>query len=297
MAVTIKLRRATSTEWNSINPVLRSGEPGYETDTKKLKIGDGSTVWTNLAYLGGDNVVIDFEEIQDNLSNFLIAGSGISFNYDDDNDTLTISSSEVSFVNISNYGNNRLLTSTGTNTGINAESNFTFDGVKIRQSAGDFASDGDSQHIVYVLRRETSSIFGNTAASVVLTTDGNVGSSVNSMRIPHNTTWTFDIKLSAFNISTGDTAWWIFRGGAKCDSTGSINFIGSTITETDSEGSMVSADAHLIITSYDQEVLSIEVTGITGQDIRWSAVANISQVSWGNEYYPVVQSLYANLIP
>lgn len=46
----IKLRRDTAANFTSKNPVLGIGEPAYETDTKKLKIGDGSTAYTQLAY-------------------------------------------------------------------------------------------------------------------------------------------------------------------------------------------------------------------------------------------------------
>lgn len=46
----IKLRRDTAANFTSKNPVLGIGEPAYETDTKKLKIGDGSTAYTQLTY-------------------------------------------------------------------------------------------------------------------------------------------------------------------------------------------------------------------------------------------------------
>lgn len=46
----IKLRRDTSANFTSANPVLGIGEPAYETDTKKLKIGDGTTAYTQLEY-------------------------------------------------------------------------------------------------------------------------------------------------------------------------------------------------------------------------------------------------------
>lgn len=46
----IKLRRDTSANFTSKNPVLGIGEPAYETDTKKLKIGDGTTAYTQLPY-------------------------------------------------------------------------------------------------------------------------------------------------------------------------------------------------------------------------------------------------------
>jgi len=46
----IQLKRATAASWTSNNPVLYVGEIGFETDTKKLKIGDGTTAWTSLTY-------------------------------------------------------------------------------------------------------------------------------------------------------------------------------------------------------------------------------------------------------
>lgn len=49
----IKLRRDTAANFTSKNPVLEIGEPAYETDTKKLKIGDGTTAYNNLDYFAG----------------------------------------------------------------------------------------------------------------------------------------------------------------------------------------------------------------------------------------------------
>jgi len=54
MAVRIQFRRGTAAEWTSANPTLAAGELGYETDTAKFKLGDGSTAWTSLDY-GGIN--------------------------------------------------------------------------------------------------------------------------------------------------------------------------------------------------------------------------------------------------
>jgi hypothetical protein len=47
---TIKLRRDTSTNWTSVNPILSSGEGGLETDTNNLKYGNGTTHWNDLSY-------------------------------------------------------------------------------------------------------------------------------------------------------------------------------------------------------------------------------------------------------
>lgn len=81
MADMIQIRRDTASNWTSANPTLAQGELGAETDTSKIKIGDGTTAWTSLGYLidtggyaaysdttanftgtlqnGGSNVVVD----------------------------------------------------------------------------------------------------------------------------------------------------------------------------------------------------------------------------------------------
>ena len=50
----IKIRRDVSTQWTSVNPLLLIGEQGYETDTGKMKVGDGSSRWNSLPYFGSD---------------------------------------------------------------------------------------------------------------------------------------------------------------------------------------------------------------------------------------------------
>lgn len=46
----IKIRRGTAALWTSTNPILALGEMGFETDTLKIKFGDGTSGWTALAY-------------------------------------------------------------------------------------------------------------------------------------------------------------------------------------------------------------------------------------------------------
>jgi hypothetical protein len=49
----MKQRRKTAANWTSSNEVLLAGEIGLETDTRKVKYGDGTTVWNSLNYAGG----------------------------------------------------------------------------------------------------------------------------------------------------------------------------------------------------------------------------------------------------
>lgn len=55
MPTKIQIRRGTAAEWTSANPILLSGEQGLETDTGKVKIGNGSTPWNSLNYVYASN--------------------------------------------------------------------------------------------------------------------------------------------------------------------------------------------------------------------------------------------------
>ncbi len=55
MATRIKLRRDTTANWTSANPILADGEPAIEqtiSGINKLKIGDGVTAFNDLDYYG-----------------------------------------------------------------------------------------------------------------------------------------------------------------------------------------------------------------------------------------------------
>lgn len=62
--VSIRVRNDSSTNWRdpSKNPILATGEFGLETDTLKLKIGDGVRNWNSLPYItssGGGDILFD----------------------------------------------------------------------------------------------------------------------------------------------------------------------------------------------------------------------------------------------
>ena len=60
MASRIQHRRGTAAQWISTNaglgPILNSGEIGWESDTNKVKIGDGINNWVNLNYFADSNL-------------------------------------------------------------------------------------------------------------------------------------------------------------------------------------------------------------------------------------------------
>lgn len=91
----IQFRKGSSSEWISANPVLASGEPGYDITSNIFKIGDGITPWVDLSQIGASGLSSEF-----NLDTSLVAGTGISFIYDSGNNSLTIAATGVGGSNI-----------------------------------------------------------------------------------------------------------------------------------------------------------------------------------------------------
>lgn len=50
MAVRIQLRNDSAANWTAANPTLAAGEFGIETDTRKFKVGNGTSAWSALSY-------------------------------------------------------------------------------------------------------------------------------------------------------------------------------------------------------------------------------------------------------
>lgn len=46
----IHIKRDTAANWTSNNPILEEGQPAYETDTLKIKFGNGTDNWNDLDY-------------------------------------------------------------------------------------------------------------------------------------------------------------------------------------------------------------------------------------------------------
>ena len=51
MAVVIKIRRGTTSQWSSSTRVLQQGELGLDSTLNKLKVGNGSSLWSALPFI------------------------------------------------------------------------------------------------------------------------------------------------------------------------------------------------------------------------------------------------------
>jgi len=110
MADLIQIRRDTASNWTSANTVLAQGELGAETDTSKIKIGDGSTAWSSLGYLIDAGGYITATSTN-TLSNKTLAATTLS-------GQLTGADQTVSAINLKDYGEitNALGNTTGAKT-------------------------------------------------------------------------------------------------------------------------------------------------------------------------------------
>lgn len=107
-----QFRRGPSKKWSEVNPILREGEPGLDTDTLILKIGDGVTPWNQLENRGENSIMIkptklDFPDTgKDNFLYITTVGNEL-YRWDNDlkdyiklNNSGIVSSDEINKVKV-----------------------------------------------------------------------------------------------------------------------------------------------------------------------------------------------------
>ena len=110
----IQVRRGTAAQWTSANPTLAAGEWGYETDTNKVKIGNGSTAWNSLGYQGAG----DIEGVT--------AGTGLSGGGTSGTVTVSIDTSVTADLTTAQTLTNKTLTDPKINLAFDAQTGTTY---------------------------------------------------------------------------------------------------------------------------------------------------------------------------
>lgn len=141
----------------------------------------------------------------------------------------------------------------------------------LAHSSGSFSVLGDAQHYVFISRNFTTD---NTPTPLFL--DG----SVERLAMPTKSTWTFQIKLSAYNDTDNEAAGWIISGAIKNDNLDNTSLIGSTITYNWSDPSLSTASV-IVGPDVINYALDITVVGVSSKNIRWVAIVDVSQIIFG----------------
>jgi hypothetical protein len=114
----IQVRRGTASQWTSSNPTLSAGEFGFETDTNKLKCGNGATAWNSLAYINNDGDITG-----------VTAGTGISGGGTSGTVTVSIDTSVTADLTTAQTLTNKTLTDPKINLAFNADSGSSYTAV------------------------------------------------------------------------------------------------------------------------------------------------------------------------
>ena len=229
----------------------------------------------------------------------IISGTGIYISSTDG--TYTINSTSTgggggAAANVGNYADNRIITSDGTSTGLNAEGNFTFDGTKlvvnnsyetsptgtiigangwIYQSGqtvlsqGSFSTNGDSQYSQFLLRGITTGLswtpLKNNGATAIL--------------LASNRTYSFNTTIVGRSTNTANNAAYRLEGLLYNDGYGAAIIgdpIKNTLGETDP-----SWDVRVRISgggSGLSDYLLTEVSGADSTTINWLAKVDLLEV-------------------
>lgn len=236
--------------------------------------------------------ITDWDEaVDDRVSNLLVGLSGINISYNDASNILNIAytGSSGGGVTINNYSNNRVLTSDGTSTGIDAENNLVFipssSGNKLgigtinpngnlSLSNGNFAIDGDSQKSFLTARNSTTN---NTSTTLYL--DG----SSTKIVLPPKSVWNFHINLSCYSDTNEGAASWNFKGCIK--RTSSTTALVASIIEENFIDSSLNGVSATVVANTGTSSLDINVSGLNSNNIRWTAGVDFVQTRYDNTNY------------
>jgi hypothetical protein len=174
-----QFRRGTAAQWTSTNPTLGAGEPGYETDTGKFKIGNGSTAWNSLGYTGAGTVTS------------ITAGTGLSGGAITSSGTIAIDSTVATLTGTQTL-TNKTLTDPKINLAFDAQTGTTYTTVL-----------DDNGQIVTMNNASANTLSIPTNASVAYP----IGTQINVLQIGAGQTTIQAVTSGTTSIlSTGTTA-------------------------------------------------------------------------------------------
>jgi hypothetical protein len=261
--VTMKVRRGTTTQWNSSTKNLANGEIGFDTTLNKFKVGTGSAAWSSLPYL---NILpSEFNELaQDAVESALTAGTGITKTYNDSANTITLAVDNTIANKIYVDDSISALGNTSTNTFVPQSDVGQIDGVASLDSQG---------HV-------PQSQLTNTLTDITNYVDGAVAGIVNSAPSALNTLKELSDALGADANFATTTATAL---GTKITATSQDTLRNKTISISNGITSVSGYDT--LTGFYGQSNIPILQDGIDkGGKINISSVGVITVASFGLGY-------------
>lgn len=297
MTLSVQIKRGTSAYLASLDPVLGPGEPCLETDTNKVKYGDGTTPWNLLAYSSGGEGFPGVDNSASGINSFAVAGVGNSVAGDnsmvaggsgntvsgDKSAVLGGSSNEVSGSDSAASGSDNLVSgdcsmAVGKSNSVSADCALALgEGASAKVygsvafSSGSLASPGDAQQGIYHLRT-----FTDSAGNKRLTADGTDSPQADRRLVLNpGSAWTFEVKAVANDIGDSLSAVWSIRGGVCRAGDGTVSLTGEPAKEVWSDEGWT---GDLVVSAVSGELV-LEAEGQAGKDIYWLASVRTSEVS------------------